>query len=165
MLLTEIASVFNIVEKPVRSRGQEGPRRNSYCHSGSAWKNILIFLLSASLYYTFNYCFIFWQENSLVIFAPVLLWFFSGIKRRLTTEMLEVLVAEVLYQDKTLIFMMNKYWCTTWLTYRLNLAELSSLWITLSEISAQISLLENVSVSSAETEGTDIYENHKSWEL
>lgn len=32
----------------------------------------------------------------------------------------------------------------------------------LSEISAQISLLENVSVVSAETEGTDIYENHKS---
>lgn len=75
--------------------------------------------------------------------------------------MLAVLVAE----DKTLKFMMNKYWYTTWLTYRLNSPELSSLWIMLSEISAQISLLENVSVVSAETEGTDIYENHKSWEL
>lgn len=75
--------------------------------------------------------------------------------------MLAVLVAE----DKTLKFMMNKYWYTTWLTYRLNSPELISLWIMLSEISAQISLLENVSVVSAETEGTDIYENHKSWEL
>lgn len=79
--------------------------------------------------------------------------------------MLAALVAEVLYQDKILKFMMNKYWCTTWLTYRLNSAELSSLWIMLSEISAQISLLENVSVVCAATEGTDIYENHKSWEL
>lgn len=79
--------------------------------------------------------------------------------------MLAVLGAKVLYQDKTLKFMMNKYWCTTWLTYRLNSAELSSLWIMLSEISAQITLLENVSVVSAVTQGTDIYENHKSWEL
>lgn len=37
--------------------------------------------------------------------------------------MLAVLVAE----DKTLKFMMNKYWYTTWLTYRLNSPELSSL--------------------------------------
>lgn len=79
--------------------------------------------------------------------------------------MLAVLGAKVLYQDKTLKFMMNKYWCTTWLTYRLNSAELSSLWIMLREISAQITLLENVSVVSAVTQGTDIYENHKSWEL
>lgn len=34
----------------------------------------------------------------------------------------------------------------------------------ISEISAQISLLENVSVVSTEMEGTDVYENHGSWE-
>lgn len=35
----------------------------------------------------------------------------------------------------------------------------------ISEITAQLRLFENVSVASAEKEGTEFYENHGSWEL